>query len=83
MNIFQKIALWRDANRVTEALKEADMERVKAGLRSSEFWLALVAAVLPVLNQHLGLGLPVEAILSIAGVAASYILGRSWVKAKQ
>lgn len=80
MNIFKKIALWRDIKKVRGALKEVEMEKVKAGIKTSEFWLALLAAILPVLNQHLGLNLPTEAILSIAGIAISYILGRSWVK---
>lgn len=80
MNIFQKIALWRDVNKVSGAVKEADMEKVKAGIKTSEFWLALLAATLPVVNQHLGLNLPGEAILAVAGIAISYIFGRSMVK---
>lgn len=80
MNIFKKIALWHDIKKVRGALKEVEMEKVKAGIKTSEFWLALLAAILPVVNQHLSLNLPTEAILSIAGIAISYILGRSWVK---
>lgn len=80
MNIFQKIALWRKVNEVRGALKEADMDKVKAGIKTSEFWLALIAALIPVVNQHLGLNLPGEAILSIAGIAIAYIFGRSIVK---
>lgn len=80
MNIFQKIALLRDISEVRGAMKEAKMEKVKAGIKTSEFWVALLAAIIPVVNQHLGLNLPTEAILSIAGIAIAYIFGRSIVK---
>lgn len=80
MNIFQKIALWRDVNEVRGALKEVKMEKVKAGIKTSEFWLALLAAIIPVVNQHLGLNLPTEAVLAVAGIAIAYIFGRSLVK---
>lgn len=80
MNLYQKIALLRDMSEVRGALKEAEMEKVKAGIKTSEFWLAIVAAIIPVVNQHLGLNLPGEAILAVAGIAISYIFGRSMVK---
>lgn len=56
------------------------MSDVKTGLKTTEFWMALLAAVLPVLNGRLGLNIPIEGLLSVAGIAGSYVLGRSWVK---
>ena len=56
------------------------MNDVKTGLKTTEFWMTLLAAVLPVLNSKLGLQIPIEGVLSVAGVAGTYVLGRSWVK---
>lgn len=80
MNIFKKIALWNDISQVRDAVKEADVNKIKSGVKSTEFWLALIAAIVPVLNQQLGLNLPIEAIIGIAGIAIAYIFGRSMVK---
>jgi hypothetical protein len=59
------------------------MEKVKSGIKSSEFYLALMGSVFPVLNTHLGLAIPTEAVLSVAGIVASYIFSRSLVKRKR
>ena len=61
-------------------MKEEQMEKAKAGVRSSEFYLAMLGAMLPVMNTYLGLAIPVEGILSIAGVIVSYIISRTVVK---
>ncbi len=60
--------------------KEDVMGKVKSGVRSSEFYLALFGALIPVLNTHLGLAIPVEGVLGIAGVIVSYIIARTVVK---
>jgi peptidoglycan L-alanyl-D-glutamate endopeptidase CwlK len=57
-----------------------DTEKVKAGARSTEFYMALLGAVIPVLNTHMGLSIPVEGVLGIAGVIISYIISRTFVK---
>lgn len=68
--------------------KEKTMSEVKAtksGVKTSEFWLAFVTSAVTLLNQSGILGdftLPVESIVGVAGVVISYILGRSFVKAK-
>ena len=80
MRIIESISLLRNMLRVKNSLKEADMNNIKSGITTSEFWLALLGSVLPVLNGKLGLNLPTEAIISIAGVIVSYVLGRSAVK---
>lgn len=56
------------------------MSKVKSGVKTSEFWFALLGAVLPVLNGHLGLSIPTESILTVGGVIGSYVVGRSMVK---
>ncbi len=60
--------------------KEEQMRKVKSGVRSSEFYLALIGAVIPVLNTHLGFAIPVEGVLGISGVIVSYIISRTMVK---
>jgi len=60
--------------------EEEVMDKKKAGLRSTEFYLALLGAVLPVLNTHLGMQIPVSGVMSISGVVISYILARTVIK---
>jgi len=48
-------------------------------LKSRKFWMAVVTALLIVLNDGLGLELPTEAIMTVAGVVIAYILGESAV----
>jgi len=60
--------------------KELEMDKIKSGIKTSEFWLALVAAVIMVFNEQLGLNLPKEAIMSIMAMVISYIFGRSIIK---
>ena len=47
------------------------------GMKSSEFWVALATATIPILNSTFGWGIPLEATLGLI----AYILGRSGVKA--
>jgi len=47
------------------------------GMKSSEFWVALASAVIPILNSSFGWGIPMESVLGML----AYILGRSAVKA--
>ena len=65
---------------VPQIKEEAKMENAKAGVRSTEFYIALLGAVLPVLNSHLGLAIPVSGIMSISGVVVSYIFSRTVLK---
>ena len=68
---------WRYLRKVN---KEDQMQKIKIGLKTTEFWLALIAALITVFNEQLGLNLPEEAILSIASMVISYIFGRSIIK---
>lgn len=52
-------------------------------LKSRKFWMAVVAGLLVVANEGLGLALPEEAIMTVAAVAISYILGEAYVDGKR
>ncbi len=47
------------------------------GVKTSEFWVAMATAVLPILNSTFGWGIPADAAIPLI----AYILGRSGVKA--
>lgn len=51
--------------------------------KSRKFWMAVVTGLLVVANEGLGLNLPSEAVLTVAGVAISYILGQGYVDGKK
>ena len=55
---------------------------MKPGYRTSEFWLALVVAVLAVFKEHIFPSLPVEGLMVIAGPIMAYVFGRAWIKAR-
>lgn len=50
---------------------------IKAGYKTTEFWLAVAGAVLPIAFPRL----PWSTILTVGGVVVTYVLGRSVVKA--
>lgn len=52
-------------------------------LKSRKFWVTVVSALLVVANDGLGLDLPSEAIMTVAGVAITYILGESYIDGKR
>ncbi|MCF6095049.1 hypothetical protein L1765_13885 [Microaerobacter geothermalis] len=51
--------------------------------KSRKFWMAVVAALITIGNDGLGLNLPSESIMSIAGVAIAYIFGEAYVDSKK
>ena len=55
---------------------------MKAGVKTSEFWVAILGAILPVLNSQLGLHIPTDQVMTILGLLASYVVSRSVVKAR-
>lgn len=57
-----------------------DTAAIKAGVKTSEFWLTLVGVVIPVLNQYLGLNIPTEAVMGILGVIGTYSVSRGVAK---
>lgn len=54
---------------------------MKAGINTSEFWLAVVSAILIILNNGLGLGIDEATVTNFANLVISYTLGRSGMKA--
>ena len=54
--------------------------QIKKGLHSTEFYVAIIGAIIPVFNTHLGLNIPVEGMLSIAGIFVTYIISRTVAK---
>ena len=70
-----KPAAKRAKQEATRRLRGVNM---KAGIRSTEFWLTIIGVILGVITDQLGIPLPKEAILAIA----AYVLGRSFVKGK-
>ena len=52
------------------------------GSGSSEFWLAIVAVALVILNDVLGLNLSPEDIYAITGISIGYGGARAWTKGK-
>ncbi|KMJ55316.1 hypothetical protein AB685_27860 [Bacillus sp. LL01] len=52
-------------------------------LTSRKFLMAVVTGLLVIANEGLGLSLPTESILTVAGVAISYIVGEAYVDGKK
>lgn len=56
---------------------------VKPGYKTTEFWVTVITSVATALNQSGVLGsfsLPTEALATIAGIVASYVLSRGVAK---
>lgn len=59
------------------------MDEIKKRLVSRKLWVALLAAVLPLVAQYLGGDIELaEALKLSAGVSVSYILGQGFVDAQ-
>jgi len=50
-------------------------------LRSRKFWMAVISALLVILNDGLGLGIDAEAVLAFAGIVLGYIFGEAYADA--
>jgi len=51
--------------------------QTKAGYKTTEFWVAIAGAAIPIINKVFALEIPEEAIYTLV----AYIVGRSGVKA--
>jgi uncharacterized membrane protein len=60
---------------------EKGVNIVGGKLKSRKFWMAVVTALLVILNQGFNLGIPEEAVKQVVTVIISYILGESAVDA--
>jgi hypothetical protein len=54
--------------------------KVKKGLKSSEFYVTCIGALIPVINTTFGLELDPNTIMSMIALCVTYIGGRSHVK---
>lgn len=52
-------------------------------LKSRKLWISIITAILVIANEGLDLNLPKEEIMTISGIAMSYILGQSYVDGKE
>lgn len=50
--------------------------------KSRKFWMAVVTAGIVIANEGMGLNLPQEELLTVAGVVIAYILGEAYVDGK-
>ncbi len=57
------------------------MKEKPSKLKSRKLWIAVVTALLVVVNEGLGFNIPREPILVVAGIVISYIIGQSAVDA--
>jgi len=56
---------------------------VKNKFKSRKFWMAVVSALLVILNDGLDLGIDSDTVLAFAGLVASWIIGEAAVDAKR
>ena len=52
-------------------------------LKSRKFWMAVLTALLIILNDGLGLDIPNESLISIVGIVVAYIAGESYIDSKK
>lgn len=48
-------------------------------MRSRKFWLAIVGAILPVLNEQFGIGLEPNEVMAAIGAIVAFIGGEAYV----
>jgi hypothetical protein len=54
---------------------------IRQGWQTSEFWITLITTIIPLILNLVGKA-QADVAFPVAAVGASYILGRSYVKAK-
>lgn len=52
-------------------------------IKSRKFVLAVVSALIIILNDGLGLKIPQESVMSFSAVIASYIFGQAYIDSKK
>lgn len=55
---------------------------MKAGIKSTEFWMVIVGIVITVLNDVAGLNLDKESLMALLGTVIAYVGSRSYLKAQ-
>ena len=84
MKFFKRLALKLLIKYVANYLKEGvrNMGDIssKKGVKSSEFFLTLIGAMIPIINKFFNLDLPTHEILSILGIILAYVGSRTILK---
>ena len=62
---------------------EKDGLQMKQKLMSRKLWMSLLAAIVPIVNEQIGLGLSNDTVLAIIGALVAFVLGESHVDAKR
>ena len=57
--------------------------KIKKGFKSSEFYVAIIGAIIPVINKTFGLELDPNTIMSMIALCITYIGARSHIKASE
>lgn len=52
----------------------------KAGWKTSEFWVTVVASVIAILNKAFDWNIPTDTLTQVVGVIAAYVLSRGLAK---
>lgn len=55
----------------------------KKGYKTTEFWFALAAALVAVLNAAFGWDIDSESLLALAGTVVAYVASRSYLKGRR
>lgn len=55
---------------------------MKAGIKSTEFWMVIIGVVITVLNDVAGLNLDKESLLGLLGTVIAYVGSRSYLKSQ-
>lgn len=61
----------------------AKTQEVKPGIKTTELLVAILVPILITLNNYFVLGISEDSIVAITGLAVTYILSRTFVKAKK
>lgn len=56
---------------------------MKPGIKSTEYWMTLIASGVALMNQAFGWDISADSQLIVGGLVAAYALGRSIVKAAE
>lgn len=51
-------------------------------LKSRKLWMSIISGVLVIMNEGLGIIVDTDTVLSFSGIIMSYILGQSFVDAR-
>ena len=65
-----------------QAIKAVDLNKLKAGKFSSELYVVAGTILSTLLTSAFGVAVPAELMVSLVGLAASYLASRTFLKAK-